>query len=473
MLRLAEHATLFLVGDYAFFAAKLYHRSMPTNDRFHRFAGAAVAIAALFSGSPWAVAVDLIGYLPNYEMNATYVNNTLPGQLAMLDEIRYFGITVNSSGSLTTTAADLNNLQAIKTKIDALPAAQRPRLGITIGGANMSSGFAAVAASSSLRTTFAQNLKSLLDQTGAVAVDLDWEHPAVGTERNTHFPDMLKRVKQEFGADRRVYATLDPTVMISTSALSGANAIDGVSLMTYDLGWWSNDPASSHTGEHSLQEYVDDAVEAWTDPAGSPNQRPWVFGSWGRNVGEEKVGVGLPFYGRGFNGSNVSLAVSYRDLVASGTTSNGSDYVHGGANLWIPSLEMVKERVTKADAEGLQHIIIWELAQDLAPNNPNSMLRTAYETKQSLEAIPGDFDGDDAVGQLDLNLWQAAFGTVGSGGDADGDNDADGADFLIWQRHATPAVPLAPLPEPAAAVLFGTAILGLLTVERGSVGRVP
>lgn len=411
-------------------------------------------MATLFSSLQPARAVDLIGYLPNYRMNATYVNNTLPGQLAMLDEIRYFGITVNSSGTLTTTAADLNNIQAIKTAIDALPAAQRPRLGITIGGAGTSEGFPAVAASSSLRTTFAQNLKSLLDQTGAVAVDLDWEHPSAGVERDSRFPAVLTRVKQEFGADRRVYATVDPTVMISTSVFSGANAIDGISLMTYDLSWWSNDPANSHTGEHSLQEYVDDAVQAWTDPAGSPNQRPYVFGTWGRNVAEEKLGAGLPFYGRGFNGSSADVAVAYRDLVASGTTNDGSVYVHGGSNVWIPSLAMVEQRVQQAHAAGLQHLIFWELAHDLAPSNPNSMLRTAYEKKQSLEAIPGDFDGDGDVGQLDLNLWQGAFGTVGNGGDADGDNDADGADFLIWQRHATPVPPLEPLPEPSAGALL-------------------
>jgi len=435
---------------------------MPTTDQIRRFAGLVVAMATLFAGLSQAAALDLIGYLPNYRINASYVANTLPGQLAMLDEIRYFGITVNSSGGLTTTAADLSNLQAIKMAIDALPAAQRPRLGITIGGAGTSDGFGPVASSSSLRTTFAQNLKSLLDQTGAVAVDLDWEHPAAGPERATHFPAMLTRVKQEFGADRRVYATVDPTVMISTSVLSGANAIDGVSLMTYDLGWWSNDPADPNTGQHSLQEYVDDAVQAWADPPGSPNQRPWVFGTWGRNVAKEKLGVGLPFYGRGFNGSSADVAVAYRDLVAGGTTSNGAAYVHGGSNVWIPSLAMVEQRVQQAHAAGLQHLIFWELSHDLGPSHPNSMLRTAYEKKQSLEAIPGDFDGDGAVGQLDLNLWQAAFGAIGNGGDADGDNDADGADFLIWQRHATPAVPLAPLPEPSAWMMIAAPLVGFV-----------
>ena len=115
---------------------------------------------------------------------------------------------------------------------------------------------------------------------------------------------------------------------------------------------------------------------------------------------------------------------------------------------------MVEQRVQEAHAAGLQHLIFWELAHDLAPSNPNSMLRTAYEAKQALKAIPGDFDGDGDVGQLDLNLWQAAFGTTGNGSDADGDNDADGADFLFWQRHATPVPALAPLPEPSAGALL-------------------
>lgn len=70
--------------------------------------------------------VELIGYVPDYRMGQTsYVNNVLPAQLAMLDEVRYFGITVNADGSLTTDAAHLANIDTIKQKIDALPAAGR------------------------------------------------------------------------------------------------------------------------------------------------------------------------------------------------------------------------------------------------------------------------------------------------------------------------------------------------------------
>lgn len=65
----------------------------------------------------------------------------------------------------------------------------------------------------------------------------------------------------------------------------------------------------------------------------------------------------------------------------------------------------------------------------------------------------GDVDGDD------LALWEFGFGLPGAvhaTGDADGDEDADGADFLVWQREAGGgplAVPTSDaVPEPATLV---------------------
>ena len=128
-------------------------------------------------------------------------------------------------------------------------------------------------------------------------MDIDWEHPTSGAERTTHYPAMLKRIKQEVGADRRVYATVDPTVMISNSVFSSPNAIDGVSLMTYDLGWWGNDPSNPFQGEHSLA-----GICRRTQPKPGPSRS--VRQTIGRGCsarGEitcrtEKLGVGLPFY---------------------------------------------------------------------------------------------------------------------------------------------------------------------------------
>ncbi len=365
-----------------------------------------------------AAAVDLIGYVPHYRMTSSYISDVLPDQLALLDEVRYFGITVDASASLTTTASHLSNIQTIKSIIESLPESQRPRLGITIGGAGQSDGFSAVAANASLRNQFAQNLQTLLDQTGAVAVDLDWEHPSAGAERNALYPAMLARIKQEFGSTRRIYATVAPSVIVSNSIFSGPNAVDGLSLMTYDLGWWSNDPTNASSGQHSLQADVETAVQAWTDATGSPNQRPWVFGTWGNNAPADKLGIGLPMYGRGFAGSNAGLAVTYRDLNANGTTSDGSTYQYQGSNVWIPSPEMVKQRVDFAVAQGLQNIIIWELAQDLNPVHANSMLRAARRPK-------GDFNHDGAWDYRDIDALSAAI--VAASQDASFDMNADGA----------------------------------------------
>ena len=250
-----------------------------------------------------------------------------------------------------------------------------------------------------------------------MAVDLDWEHPAAGAERNALFPAMLTRIKQEFGDSRRVYATVAPSVIVSNTIFEGPHAIDGVSLMTYDLGWWSNDPSNANTGQHSLQADVETAVRAWTDAPGSTNQRPWVFGSWGNDVPTDKLGIGLPMYGRGFNGSSAGLAVTYRDLIAGGTTSNGSNYQYQGSDVWIPSPEMVRQRVDFAVAQDLQNIIIWELAQDLPPDHQNSMLCAAQRPD-------GDFNGDGAWDSSDIDALSAAIATAGN--DASFDMNGDG-----------------------------------------------
>ena len=379
-----------------------------------------------------AGAVDLVGYVPDYRMgDANYMNNVLPAQLAMLDEVRYFGVTVTANGGLTTTANDLVNINTIKQKINLLPEADRPRLNITLGGFNQSDGFAAVAQNATLRTQLAQNIDSLLDDTGTVGVDLDWEHPAEGAQLTTHYPALLSRIKQELGATRRVYATVSPEKMLPRSVFDGANAVDGVSIMTYDIGWWANDPVDPNLNQHSLHEYVEDTVEAWTNPVGTAIPRTYVFfPKRSIDAPESKLGVGSPFYGRGFNGSNQNTAVAWRDLAAL-PSADGNTFVYQGQNIWLPGKQALADRVEYAHEQGLQHIIFWEMYHDLPPSHPDSLLRAAYEARNLLAAVPGDFNADGLI---------------------------DGADFLVWQRQVTAAAPAlassASIPEPAGLILF-------------------
>ena len=385
-------------------------------------------------------AVELVGYLPYYRLNSNYLNNTLPGQLALLDEVRYFGLSVSSTGAITSLSGSVtsqkNNIATIQNLINTLPVDQRPRLDITLGGAEVDSVFTSIAASSSLRDTLAQNIAGLLAETGATAVDIDWEHPDAGIERTTSYPALLKRIKQEVGPDNRVYATVAPSVVISNGVLQGAHAIDGISLMTYDLGWWGNDSANPNNGEHSLHEYIVDSVEAWTDPVSANSQRPyvWTNASWGNNVPADKLGVGLPFYGRNVFGSD---AYTYADMATNGTPLGNGYYSLAGKTIWIPDQASIEARIQLAHDEGLQSVFIWELGQDLPANNPNSMLRIAADKLASLAPLPGDFNGDFAVDGADLSQWQIEY-SLTAGSDADADGDSDGRDFLLWQQNLTP-----------------------------------
>jgi hypothetical protein len=67
-----------------------------------------------------------------------------------------------------------------------------------------------------------------------------------------------------------------------------------------------------------------------------------------------------------------------------------------------------------------------------------------------------DFNDDGHIDAQDLALWTSGFGDSPAAqfdGDADGDQDADGADFLTWQRNLG-AISATAVPEPSAAVII-------------------
>jgi hypothetical protein len=188
----------------------------------------------------------------------------------------------------------------------------------------------------------------------------------------------------------------------------------------------------------------------------------WSNASWGNNTAAEELGVGLPFYGKNILNS---AAFTYADILAQGTPTGNGYYTLGGQTVWVPDQSTIEDRVQLAHNQGLQHIIIWELAQDVAPSNANSMLRIAANKLASLTNVPGDFNDDGFVDSDDLAEWQNDFGATG-GSDADRDGDSDGEDFLAWQRNLAPSASVAisatTVPEPNALVLVAYLLAGLI-----------
>ncbi len=342
-----------------------------------------------------SAAVDLVGYIPYYRMNPSYNNGTLPAQLAMLNEVRYFGLTAGSDGSIVPLAGSgalqghENNIAIIKQKIDAMPVGQRPRLDITFGGAGEATNFATIAGNPALSATFAQNINTLLNNTGASSIDIDWESPNnSNTSQLNSYASLLQQIKQTVGATRRVYATIEPQIRLPLTVFNGDNAIDGISLMTYELAWWANDPADTNRGEHSLPQYVTDTVDDWTNPPGSTNRRPYVFSTWGLDANPQDLGVGLPFFGRVIGTSahpQGGTAYTYSDLVAGGAPdSSGSYYTYAGQTVLCTKrpLRLLAERPGVSCTADLCRVLprcILEAAErDRVPGRVNCRLCAWY-----------------------------------------------------------------------------------------------
>ncbi len=450
-----------------------------------------LGLQLLLLGTAKDYATEITGYVPDYRMNGTYLTSTLPGQLPLVDEVRYFGMTVASDGSITSNTTHLANLAALRGAVQALPLSERPRIVLTLGGAGMSDQFASVSADAIKRTTLANQVASFLSAQQLDGVDFDWEHPDTLPQR-ANYETLLKQVKGTVGT-RRVTTTVAPSILLTNDVVSGTNAIDGIDVMTYDLGWWSTDPSDPLLGEHSPPIYVTDSVNAWTNTAGASIPRNWVFGSQpSPGIAHEKLGIGLPFYGRGYDGTSFDVALSYAALRSQGTTTDGRHYEVGANDLWIPSLQDVSDRLAYAQQRGLRNIIIWELGHDLPASNPQSMLArlihgdfdrdgdydcsdvddlvahiVAASTSQRFDLnrdglvngsdltrwlaeggaaelasgtpfVLGDFNLDGFVDGSDFNIWNSHKFTVGAtwcSGDANADGFIDGSDFNIWNSH--------------------------------------
>jgi hypothetical protein len=87
--------------------------------------------------------------------------------------------------------------------------------------------------------------------------------------------------------------------------------------------------------------------------------------------------------------------------------------------------------------------------------------------------LNADFNENGLVNGADLPNWRTGYGTSPGAthmqGDADGDGDVDGRDFLIWQRQFGSAIPLvsniAAVPEPNTFLLLTLALVGLGSVR--------
>ncbi len=85
----------------------------------------------------------------------------------------------------------------------------------------------------------------------------------------------------------------------------------------------------------------------------------------------------------------------------------------------------------------------------------------------SVEPLPGDADGDCAVGTVDYAIWAATFGQSGEGkaADFDGNGEVGAGDYSLWAANfGETCMPSASVPEPATGSLLLCGALSLIAL---------
>jgi chitinase len=276
----------------------------------------------------------IIGYLPDYRINSV-ADST--GYFAT--DLIYFSIEPDPAGGLLTDRATA----AAKTRLNLFRSAFKTRIQIAIGGWGRSDNFAPMAADTSIRKTFIQNLTQFCLANGFSGADYDWEFPQNTTEIQA-YSDLLIETKSAFEPHGfTVSVAMNPNQYLVGEAY---NAIDRIHIMAYD-----------YSGRHSTYSQALVAVQGFLR----------------RGIDSSKVCLGVPFYGR--NISDFSQELSYAEIVEQYHPGPEVDEIN---NIYFNGMATIQRKTEYALSQHLGGIMIWEVGQDT--HDDTSLLKTVYRT---------------------------------------------------------------------------------------------
>ena len=258
---------------------------------------------------------------------------------------------------------------------------------LSIGGWTWSTNFPTAAGSDATRKTFAKSAVTIMKDWGFDGIDIDWEYPADGTEA-ANFVLLLQAVRDELDAYAAQYAN-GHHFQLSIAAPTGPDHykklhladmgkfLDYVNLMAYDFaGGWGN--CSGHNANLYRNSQNPNATPFDADSA--------VKFYMKEGIPAEKLVLGMPIYGRSFqgtmgigqpysgvgSGSRESGIWDYKVLPKAGSTLMYDDiakayYTYDTSTKELISYDppdMVKRKVTYLKGLGLGGSMFWEASSD-------------------------------------------------------------------------------------------------------------
>ncbi|KAH7109715.1 chitinase [Dactylonectria macrodidyma] len=276
---------------------------------------------------------------------------------------------------------------------------------LSIGGWTWSANFPAAASSAATRTTFAKSAVTLMKDWGFDGIDVDWEYPANDTEASNMIL-LLQAVRNELDSYAKQYAP-GHHFQLSIAAPAGSEhygklhmkelgaLLDRINLMAYDYaGSWS--AYSGHNANvykktdnpNSTPFNTDDAVKAYIN--GGVPAKKIVLGMpiYGRSF-QGTSGIGQPFSGVG-SGSWENGVWDYKALPKSGATVSYDDVAKGYYSydsstkelISFDTPDMIKKKVSYLKSLGLGGSMFWEASAD--KKGSYSLIRTSLKSLGSL-----------------------------------------------------------------------------------------
>jgi chitinase len=348
------------------------------------------------------------GYFPGWEQDKPMAASNI--DFTTITHVIQFSLTPVSDGSLDIGANDLSDAKC--SNLVAVAHAAGAKAIICVGGAGTEDVFLQATMATNL-PAFVSNLVSFVNLYGYDGLDIDWE-PFLSTD-TAQYTNLVNALRSApgFPASKLLtvaapaYPSFDDSPTAEFTMLASVQSqFDQINVMTYDLsgpypGWvtWFNSPIFDggfvFPGTSELVPSVDAAVSHFTSAGIAPG----------------KLGLGTPFYGYNWTGgpgvtkprqswpsTNVPTVTmpSYSTIISSFYQSNRYtwDTTAQAAYLSITNTPAARDmfisyddpracqcKVSYARNRGMGGLMIWELAQDYVPAQPQPLVQAI---KQSL-----------------------------------------------------------------------------------------
>ncbi|MES2446972.1 MAG: glycosyl hydrolase family 18 protein [Bacteroidota bacterium] len=304
--------------------------------------------------TPWVPGTfKIVAYMPGYRDPATVDDS----KYKMITHLFFAFLNVNPTGDgsvLALTSTETTRFNIVKAKAQA----NNVKFGISVMGAETI--FATIAASTTARANFVNNVVSFAKTNGLDGVDIDWEYPrTINGNSNNDFTALMAQLSIALHNENKfLSAAITPAVYTSTNkdAISQDvyQYVDFFNIMQYDggVGYDAADPLNHATYKMSVN-----SLNTWIDTKKMP---------------KDKAVVGIPLYGKSSTGSSKGyreIEATAANLYLNKATVGGVDYGFNGIELIWQKAQLAKER-----ANG---IMFWEFSHD--SNSANSLIKAAND----------------------------------------------------------------------------------------------